>query len=171
MGPVQWPKRRRGAQWPRSLKVESLWRQGRREPPPSPLCLYGLMWDGWRGFMGAMGGWSLTEKAEHQLKLIEDVNWQASRRREQSLVNKRECLRDRMWKRPWMSQHFFHTLCQSAFWPLGLDWGFLWVEQEGDSPEVAQQTNTTPGSPSHHQARRGGRYRNGGRTLGMHFSF
>lgn len=40
-------------------------------------------------------GEGLTEKAAAQINR-EDVNWQASRRREQSLVNERECLRQRV---------------------------------------------------------------------------
>lgn len=41
-------------------------------------CLYGLMWDGWRGFMVGGGGGGeverLTEKAKRRLKLIERMS-------------------------------------------------------------------------------------------------
>lgn len=64
-------------------------------------CLYGLMWDGWRGFMVGGGGGGRGGEVDWESKTAtqinrEDVNWQASMRREQGLVNERVCLRERV---------------------------------------------------------------------------
>lgn len=108
------------------------------------------MWAGWRGFYGCRGRWVGGEVDWESWTATqinrEDVNWQASRRREQSLINERLCSRERVWERRWMSQHIFSSFCQSVGWPLSLA-GVLVLSKGGGR---AWSNTTTSGLPLDH---------------------